>query len=82
MKSKKNKRNSKKKNSFFKWILIVILASFVIGFVIYKINPVFAENVINEVSKLKEKIFSENDLPLEISKDGSDSVQNEVVSQK
>ena len=82
MKSKKNKRNSKKKNSFFKWILIVILASFVIGFVIYKINPVFAENVINEVSELKEKIFSENDLPLEISKDGSDSVQNEVVSQK
>ena len=57
MSSKKNKRNSNKKKSFFKWVLIIFLVVFIAGFVIYKINPVFVENVIKEVSELKEKIL-------------------------
>ena len=82
MSSKKNKRNSNKKKSFFKWVLIIFLVLFIAGFVIYKINPVFVENVIKEVSELKEKILLENDNSSASLKDSSDSEKNESAFQK
>ena len=62
--------------------MIIFLVLFIAGFVIYKINPVFVENVIKEVSELKEKILLENDNSSASLKDSSDSEKNESAFQK